>query len=143
MTFDRAAGQVTARLDGPHCDRDTAAAALLAGEVVRFLNYPAGSHAAAGLTLPGTAYTIVGQLALIISRLGQLTGQVTSFLDRELAAGRLGHDHGTDPALSVERARGHLLAAAAAAAALDAALSAAQSDITYLHRADGRQEATP
>jgi hypothetical protein len=137
MTFDTAAGQVIARLDGPHCDRDTAAAALLAGEVVRFLNYATGSHAPAGLTLPGTAYTVLGELALAVSRLGQLTAQVTGFLGRELAAGRLGHDHGADPALPVERARGHLLAAADAAAMLAPALGAAQSDLAYLHYRKG------
>jgi len=137
MAPDLMAGELTARMDGPHADADTAAAARLASEAVRFLNYATGSHAAAGLTLPGTAYTVLGELALAVSRLGQLTAQMTGFLGRELAAGRLGHDHGADPALPVERARGHLLAAADAAAMLALALGAAQSDIAYLHYRKG------
>jgi hypothetical protein len=137
MTPDLMAAEITAQLDGPHADADTAAVAWLASEAVRFLNYATGSHAAAGLTLPGTAYTVAGELAAAVSRLGQLTGQLADFLERELAAGRLGHDHGSDPALSVQDARGHLLAAAAAAAVLEAALSGAQSDIAYLHYREG------
>jgi hypothetical protein len=140
MTPDLMAGELAARLDGPHADADTVAVARLASEAVRFLNYATGSHAAAGLTLPGTAYTVAGELALAVSRLGQLTGQVTSFLHRELAAGRLGHDHGADAALSVEDALGHLLAAASAAAVLEAAFSGAQSGIASLHH---RKGATP
>lgn len=137
MTPDLMAAELAARTDGPHADADTAAAGRLASEAVRFLNYATSSHAAAGLILPGTTYTVAGELAVAASRLGQLTGQLTGFLERELAARRLGHDHGTDPALSVQDARGHLQAAANAAAVLEAALSGAQSDITYLHHRRG------
>ena len=37
--FDRPADHVTNRLDGRHSDQDTAAAAFLAAETVRYLNY--------------------------------------------------------------------------------------------------------
>ena len=75
MAPDLMTGELAARMDGPHADEDTAAAARLASEAVRFLNYATGSHAGAGLTLPGTAYTVAGELALAVSRLGQLTGR--------------------------------------------------------------------
>jgi hypothetical protein len=135
-TFDRPADHVTNRLDGPHSDQDTAAAALLAAETVRYLNY-ATSYGSAGLTLPGTAYALLADLGMMASRLGQLTGQVASFLDRELAAGRLGHDDGTDPGLPVQHAGGHLASAADAAAALGAALNAGLSAIACLHQTAG------
>jgi hypothetical protein len=124
-------------LDGPHSDEDTAAVAELAAEAVRFLNYATGSHAAAGLTFPAAAYAVTGSLGLAASRLGQCFGQVTDFLDRELAAGRLGDDSGCHPALPVERARRHLEYAARAASALTEALSAAQSDLAGLHQRPG------
>jgi len=61
----------------------------------------------------------------------------------ELAAGRLGHDHGTDPGLPVQHAGGHLAAAAAAADALEAALNAGLSAIACLHQAAGADARCP
>jgi hypothetical protein len=128
---------LAAALDGPHSDEDTAAGAELAAAAIRFLNYATGPHATAGLTFPATAYAVTGSLARAVSELGQCFGQVTDFLDRELAAGRLGHDSGCHAALPVERARRHLEHAARAARALNGALSAAQSDLAGLHHAVG------
>jgi hypothetical protein len=131
------AAGLPAWLDGPHSDEDTAAVAELAAEAVRFLNYATGHHAKTGLTYPATACALTGSLARAASRLGQCFGQVTDFLDCELAAGRLGDDSGCHPALPVERARRHLEHATAAARALDAALSAAQNDLAGLHQTSG------
>jgi hypothetical protein len=125
------------RLDGPHSDEDTAAVAELTADAVRFLNYATGPHAEAGLTYPATAYAVTGSLGRAAARLGQCFGQVTDFLDRELAAGRLGDDSGCDPVLPVERARRHLECAARAATTLHDALSAAQSDLAGLHQRPG------
>lgn len=129
---------LTSRLDGPHNDERTAAVAELAAEAVRFVNYATGSHASSGLTYPATAYAVTASLGLAASRLPQLAAQVTDFLDRELAAGRLGEDSGGDPVLAVERARRHLEHAARAAVALHDYLSAAQSDLAGLHQRAGR-----
>ena len=137
MTPAQMSTALTSRLDGPHSDEGTATVAELAAEAVRFLNYATGPHASDGLTYPATAYAVTGSLALAASRLGQCLGQVTDFLDYELAAGRLGDDSGCHPALPVERARRHLEAAARAAAALNQALSAAQNDIAGLHQRTG------
>ena len=128
---------LTGRLDGPHSDEHTADAAELAAETVRFLNYATGPHASTGLTFPATAYSVAAGLGLAASRLGQCLTQVTDFLDRELAAGRLGDDSGCHPALPVERARRHLETAATAARALADALHAAQSDMARLHQTGG------
>jgi hypothetical protein len=38
-TPDQMTAQLTGRLDGPHCDDDTTAAARLVAEAARFLNY--------------------------------------------------------------------------------------------------------
>jgi len=126
--------------DGPHSDEGTAAVAELAAEAVRYLNYATGPHACGGLAYPVTAYAVTGSLALAASRLGQCFGQVTDFLDRELAAGRLGDDSGAHPALPVERARRHLEHAAWNARKLADALTAAHGDLAGLHqRAGGSQ----
>jgi hypothetical protein len=134
------AAGLTGWLDGPHSDQDTAAVAELAAEAMRFLDYATGSHAAAGLRFPATAYAVTGSLALAASRLGQCFAQMTDFLDDELAAGRLGDDSGCHPALPVERARRHLDRAACAARVLADELASGQSDLAGLHqRAGGSQ----
>ena len=74
------ADQLTARLDGPHSDEGTTAAAQLVAEAVRFLNYAIVEGA--GLSYPATAYAVTGQLASAAARLGQLTGQLGQFLVR-------------------------------------------------------------
>jgi hypothetical protein len=137
VTPGEIAAALPALMDGPHSDEDTAAVAELAAEAVRFLNYATGHHAAPGFTFPATACSVTGSLALAASRLGQCFAQVTDFLDRELAAGRLGDDSGCHPALPVERARRHLEHADQAARALAAALAAAQSDLAGLHQRPG------
>jgi hypothetical protein len=140
MTPGEMAAALTAGLDGPHSDEDTAAVAELAAEAVRFLNYATGHHAKAGLTFPATACAVTGSLGRATSGLGQCFAQVTDFLDRELAAGRLGDDSGAHPALPVERARRHLEHADQAARALAAALAAAHSDLAGLHQRAGRSQ---
>jgi hypothetical protein len=129
---------LAARLDGPHTDNLTATAAELAAEAVRLLNYATGPHADTGLTYPATVYAVTASLSLAASRLGQLSGQMTDFLDRERAAGRLGDDLGRDPVLVVERARRDLEAAARAAGLLARALADAQNDVASLHQREGR-----
>lgn len=64
-------------------------------------------------------------MSLAASRLPQLLGQITGWLDQALAAGRLGHDLGEDPAHAVDAAAVFLGDAAASAAALAGDLDAA------------------
>src|SRR6202034_4358765 len=64
-------------------------------------------------------------LTLAASRLGQLFAQITGYLDQALAAGRLGHDHGEDPSITVRAAASFLGDAATSAAALASDLAAA------------------
>ena len=61
MTPERLGRELEARLSGPHADDHTTAAAGLAAEAVRYLNYATGSHSPAALTGPATAY-LAGRL---------------------------------------------------------------------------------
>jgi hypothetical protein len=143
------AGQITASvgtpdtapmalsIDGPHSDDYTADVARLAAEAVRVLNHATGYHTSEGLTYPATAYRIAGNLAAAAFGTGQLTDQMVTFLDRELAAGRLGDDSGLDPVIAVERARRHLEAARVAGHALWESFAATQSALSGLHSRAG------
>ena len=98
--------------------------ARTAAEAIRGLNW--ATRCDAGLDQPAVAYDVIGALSLAASRLGQLLRQITSYLDRSLAAGRLGHDHGGDPAPDVNGAGIFLGDARLSAAALAGDLSQAQ-----------------
>jgi hypothetical protein len=103
---------------------DTITLARTAAEAIRGLNWT--TRCDAGLDQPAVAYDVIGALSLAASRLGQLPRQITSYLDRSLAAGRLGHDHGGDPAPDVNGAGIFLDDARLSAAALAGDLSQAQ-----------------
>ena len=90
---------------------DTITLARAAAEAIRGLNHATRHEAGPGQ--PSAAHDVIGALALAASRIGQVLAQITRWLDRALAAGRLGHDHGHDPARAVD--------AAALAGNLDAA----------------------
>ncbi len=119
-TPDQMTTELIARLDGPHCDEDTAAVAQLAAEAIRYLNY--ATAGGAELKYPATVYTVTGQLSSMAARLVQLSNQLGEFLTRELAAGRLGEDSGADPAANTARADDYLAMSAGIAAALADAL---------------------
>jgi hypothetical protein len=102
---------------------DTITLARTAAEAIRGLNWTTNSSA--GLDQPSAAYDVIAALTQAASRLPQTLNQITRYLDSALAAGRLGHDHGEDPALAVDAAGTFLddarLSAAALAGDLDAA----------------------
>ena len=103
---------------------DTITLARTAAEAIRGLNHTTRHQA--GLAQPSAAYDVLGALTLAASRLGQTLAQITGWLDRALADGRLGHDLGEDPAHTVAAAAGIFLddarlSAAALAGGLDAA----------------------
>ena len=79
---------------------DTITLARAAAEAIRGLNHATRHEAGPGQ--PSAAHDVIGALALAASRIGQVLAQITRWLDRALAAGRLGHDHGHDPARAVE-----------------------------------------
>lgn len=106
---------------------DTAALARTAAEAIRGLNH--ATRHRAGLDQPAVAYDILGSLALAASRLPQLLGQIARWLDQALAAGRLDHDLGEDPAHAADAAAVFLGDAAASAAALAGDLDAAQQQL--------------
>ena len=110
---------------------DTVALARTAAEAIRGLNHATRDQA--GLGQPAVAYDILGALSLAASRLPQLTAQITGYLDRALAAGRLGHDLGEDPAHAIDAVAVFLEDAQASAAALAGDLDAAQQQLAAVN----------
>ena len=106
---------------------DTVTLARAAAEAVRGLNH--ATRHETGLDQPSAAYDVIGALSLAASRIGQALAQITRYLDQALAAGRLGHDHGHDPAHAVEATAVFLSDAAASAAALAGDLDTAQQQL--------------
>ena len=106
---------------------DTITLARTAAEAIRGLNH-ATLHED-GLGQPSVAYDVTGALSLAASRLPQLLTQITRYLDRALAAGRLGHDLGEDPARNISAAGTFLHDARASAAALAGDLDQAQQQL--------------
>ncbi|MFV2179605.1 hypothetical protein ACFHW2_42685 [Actinomadura sp. LOL_016] len=117
---------------GPsHDDHDTTRLAAALPEHIRSLN-----HATAGppgLTLPATAYTILGNLGAAAFGLDQLLDQLNRFFLRELQAGRLGHDHGEDVTDVLSRHGQSLAEARRHAHDLCTVLTEAQADINAVH----------
>jgi hypothetical protein len=110
---------------------DTVRLARTAAEAVRGLNHLTGHDA--GLGQPSAAYDITGALALAASRLPQLLTQIERWLDRALAAGKLGHDIGEDPADAIDAAAIFLSDARASASALAGDLNAAQQYLALIN----------
>ena len=111
--------------------QDTVTLARAAAEAIRGLNWV--TRCDAGLDQPAAAYDITGALMLAASRLPQLLTQLTSYLDQALAAGRLGHDLGEDPAGDIDAAVIFLGDARASAAALAGDLDAAQQQLALIN----------
>jgi hypothetical protein len=122
---------------------DTIALARAAAEAIRGLNRV--TRRDAGLDQPSAAYDVLGALATAAARLGQALRQITSYLDSALAAGRLGHDLGENPAPSVNAAGVFLDDARLSAAALAGDLDAARQQLALIngrpspHRKDNEQ----
>lgn len=133
MTPKRLAGEIQRRLDGPHADEHTAAAADLAAEAIRFLNYATGSHSPAALTFPSTAYLLAADLSRAAERMPQLFDQIARWLDDQLADGMLGTDSGAPADDAVTTARRHLTDAAIRASMLAADLARVQNDLAAVN----------
>ena len=110
---------------------DTITLARTAAEAIRGLNWT--TNCDAGLDQPAVAYDVIASLSLAASRLGQLLTQITRYLDRALAAGRLGHDLGQDPGWHVHDAGVFLGDARGSAAALAGDLNQAQQLLALLN----------
>jgi len=110
---------------------DTITLARTAAEAIRGLNWLTGSEA--GLGQPSAAYDVIGALALAASRLGQAFTQITRWLDQALAAGRLGHDLGEDPAEAIDATGIFLGDASMSAAALAQDLNQAQQQLALIN----------
>ena len=86
--------------------------------------------------LAGTAAEAVRGLNWLTghdTRLGQLLTQITGWLDQALAAGRLGHDLGEDPAPAIDAAAVFLGDARMSAAALAGDLDQAQQQLALIN----------
>jgi hypothetical protein len=105
--------------------------ARTAAEAIRGLNWTTNCHA--GLDQPSAAYDVLGALSQAAARLPQLLTQITRYLDQALAAGKLGHDRGEDPAMAVEGAVIFLDDARLSADALAGDLGAAQQQLALIN----------
>jgi hypothetical protein len=110
---------------------DTITLARTAAEAIRGLNWLTGRET--GLGQPSAAYDVIGALALAASRLHQALAQITRWLDQALAAGRLGHDHGEDPAEAIDATGIFLEDASMSAAALAQDLNQAQQQLALIN----------
>jgi hypothetical protein len=143
MTPKQLTVELDNRLSGPHDDEHTAAAAELAAECIRFLNYASGSYAPAAVTYPSTVYLIAADLSSAAHRMMQLFGQLADWLAAEDAAGMLATDDGTPSADVVADARLNLAVAARSAQRLSEQLAALQNGINGLNgRGPNRSERT-
>ncbi len=105
--------------------------ARTAAEAIRGLNH--ATRHDNGLGQPSVAYDILGALSLAAFRTGQALAQITRYLGQALAAGRLGHDLGEDPAPSVDAASVLLHDARRSAAALAGDLDAAWQQLALIN----------
>jgi hypothetical protein len=143
MTPKRLVRELETRLDGPHDDEHTAAAAELAAEAIRFLNYATGSHSPAALIYPATVYSIAAGLSSAAWRMQQLFTQLDDWLTAQDAAGMLGADGDIPAADVVTAARTNLTSAATAANHLSDCLDALHNSISTLNgRGPNRMGAT-
>ena len=110
---------------------DTITLARTAAEAIRGLNWLTGREA--GLGQPSAAYDVIGALAQAASRLPQALSQVTRWLGQALAAGRLGHDLGEDPAEAIDATGIFLGDASMSAAALAQDLNQAQQQLALIN----------
>ena len=110
---------------------DTITLARTAAEAIRGLNW--ATRHDAGLDQPSAAYDVLGALSQAANRLRQLFTQITSYLDQALAAGKLGHDLGEDPAPAIKGAVIFLGDACLSAAALASDLDAAWQQLTLIN----------
>jgi hypothetical protein len=117
---------------GPYADADTADAAGLAAEAVRYLNYAAPRG---GVTDPATIATVTASLATAAYRLPQLLTALGDWLNAEAAAGRLGDDHRRPPEHLAALIRAAVRTASDHADDLAAALNAAHNLTATLHAA--------
>ena len=136
MTPEEIAARLPQLTHGPHHDQATIALAEITAEAVRVLNHATRDPDA--ITEPFTLYAVTGNLATPAA-LPQLCEQLTGWLAREIAAGRLADDHGQPVQAATEQARFQLTAAAGLAGELGTALGAAQAAAAHLKRPNGGQ----
>jgi hypothetical protein len=117
---------------------DTVTLARAAAEAIRGLNH--ATRHQAGLDQPSAAYDILGALSLTAARTGQALAQITRYLGQALAAGRLGHDLGEDPAHPAAAAAVFLGDARLSAAALAGGLDAAQQQLARINGRPHRKD---
>lgn len=120
------------QVNGPYADTDTAGAAGLAAETVRYLNYAAPRG---GITEPATIAAVAASLSTTAYRLPQLLAAMGAWLAAEADAGRIADDHRRPPVQLTARIRDTLSNASDNAETLAASLSAVHNLAATLHAA--------
>lgn len=129
-TPEQLTARLTALIDGPYTDQDTADTADLTAETIRYLNYAA---AKGGITNPATITHTNASLATAIYRLPQLLNTISQWLTAETQAGRIADDHHRPPAQLTDTARTAITQATDHAANLATALNTAANLTATLH----------
>ena len=130
MTDDEVRDLAGSRVVPEYSVKDTAERAA---EAVRLLNYlTLPGDGAPGLRYPADLYDIAASLKAAPARMPQLFAQLARWLQEELAAGRIAHDGGLDPAEPVREVCGDLADADEAASALAAALDRVHNGMARL-----------
>jgi hypothetical protein len=111
-----------------------------AAECIRSLTYATLPHEGApGLEYPGDVYEIVASLKVAVQRMPQLFGQLSLWLGKQNAAGRVGHDSGQEAGEHVTAVRDALDYAATCAGTLGRALDQAHNASAGLKAAEGKR----
>jgi hypothetical protein len=110
--------------------RPPAAHADDAAEAIRALNH---TTLYGGYAWPAEVYAVIGELHRMAQSLPQALAQAIAWLDTATAAGRIGHDHGTDPRPAVRTAIADLVQASIHAQHLAAALEQAHASTSHLN----------
>jgi hypothetical protein len=133
------AAMVKFYMDGPHTPETVRDAADLLAEGIRYLNR-ATAPGAGGLQYPSDVDSVLGDLALMASRLPQLLGQISAWLQDKSAAGPVAVSHGPfagDPPGAVAAAGMVLMDACHAAGRLQMALDQARQVTATMSGTEG------
>jgi hypothetical protein len=124
--------QLAALVGGPYTDADTAGAAGLAAETIRYLNHAAPRG---GVTDPATVAAVASELSAMAYLLPQLLSALGVWLTAEVAAGRVADDHHRQPGELAAKVRAAFGNADACTCDLARELSTAHNLSATLHAA--------
>jgi hypothetical protein len=126
------------QVDGPFSPEQTAAAARLAADAIRYLNH--ATLQGGGVGHPSDVWEVLGSLGVAVGRLRQTFDQLGRSVEGDLTTGRLrieqGAPHAQDPEGGVQAARIQLQLVAETARELELGIAEAQRLISGMSLED-------